>query len=305
VNQTAIPRHTWISEFALHHSNNIPEEAFYPHNPPRTGTFVRTGAAQPIGAWYVIHNEAANSTWRARYVRPDGTTGYDSGTRSKGNVYNRWAAAWFSFAFDPDRSGTWTLELSVNSQVLVNAPFLVLDTGSSRTNHAPQTPTRIAFDPPIPTDEDALFCRLTVPLIADADYDLVSYRYQWFVNGTSLRTTTNAALADAIPRGAAGPRDVVRCVVTPYDGHDFGQPIEAWTPVARPALQIRNVGPNGVVISWPTSVVKYVLQATSKLQTTGVWTTASGVPARVGDRMFLTNDVPPTNSFRAYRLSSQ
>jgi hypothetical protein len=94
-------------------------------------------------------------------------------------------------------------------------------------------------------------------------------------------------------------------VVTSFDGREFGEPIEAWTLGAPPpALQIRNVGGSSVVISWPTSVVKYVLLATSKLQATSAWSTASGTPARLGDRMFVTNNVPATGSFRVYRLSS-
>jgi hypothetical protein len=305
VNQIAIPRHTWVSEFALHPSNDIPAQAFYPHNPPRTGTFVRTGAAQPIGAWYVIHNEAADSTWRARYLRPDGTAGYDSGTRTRNNTYSRIAAWWFSFAFDPETAGTWTLELTVNGQVRVNAPFLVLEMGSVPANRPPQAPTAIAFDPPTPTADDPLFCRLSVPTVADADYDLVSYEFHWLINGVSFRKVTNAAFADAIPRGAVVPGDSVQCVVRPYDGRQFGAPIErAIGEASRPALQIRNAGGNQVIISWPTSVLNYVLEANSQFPATGLWTLGSGTPVRLGDRMFLTNNVPLASNSRWYRLRS-
>src|SRR5262249_6424342 len=40
-------------------------------------------------------------------------------------------------------------------------------------------------------------------------------RYQWGVNGNVVRTSLNAALSDAIPKGAAAVGDVVICSVTP------------------------------------------------------------------------------------------
>ncbi|HTD86325.1 MAG TPA: M23 family metallopeptidase [Candidatus Binatia bacterium] len=299
VNQTSIPRHTWISEFAMHDSNSIPIAQFYPQNPPRTGTFVRTGAAQPIGAWYVIHNEPESSVWRARYLRPDGTTGFDSGTRTLNNESSRFAAHWFSFALAPDTNGAWTLELSVNGQVLMIAPFLVIDAGAIPVNRSPLRPAAIAFDPLAPTTNDAIFCRLTVPPLQDPDYDVVSYEYNWIIAGLCYRRVTNAALADAIPRGAALPGDAIRCVVTPYDGRQFGTPIEATIPGAiRPSLDIRNIADNRVVISWPTSAAGYVLQSASA----AAWSNVTAKAFRSGTAMALTNEA--TGSARFFRLIS-
>lgn len=303
VNPPAIPRRTLISEFAVHSNSNIAQDSFYPHNPPRTGTFVRTGAPQTVGAWYVIHNEAPNTTWRARYLRPNGTIAHDSGTRTRNNSYNRMAAWWFSFAFDLDSPGLWRLELSINGQVVADAPFLVLDAGSIPTNRPPERPVAIAFDPPTPTLQDALFCRLTIPSVADADYDLVGYEFHWLINGTTFRKATNAAFADAIPRGVAGPGVSVRCVVTPYDGRQHGPSIEAFTgPEPRPSLEIKHLGANRVVLSWPTSALNYILQANGQYLAAGAWTTATGIPARLGYRMYLTNHISGTSSI--YRLKS-
>ena len=305
VNQTTIPRQMWVSEFAMHNSNNIPDEAFYPHNPPRTGSFVRAGTAQPIGAWYVIHNEPANSAWRARYMRPDGTVGFDSGLRAGTNAYSRWMATWFSFAFDADTTGRWTLELSVNDQLLVNAPFLVLPAGATATNHPPEKPTVVAFDPPTPTGDEALFCRLTAPFVSDADYDVVRYRFEWFVNDVRVRTTTNAALADAIPRGAARGGDLVRTVVSPYDGREFGHPTEMTVVIPpRLSLAISNFARSQVVISWPTSMLNYVLQVNSPSLPTGAWTNAIGKPVPIGARLFVTNTITQAITSRIYRLAS-
>ena len=301
VNQTVIPRHTWVSEFAMHNSNNIPATHFYPHDPPRTGTFARTGGLQPIGAWYVIHNEQPNSRWRARYLRPNATVGHDSGTRTLNNDFNRIAARWFSFTFTPDTSGAWTIELSVNGEVLVAAPFLVLDAGSTPLNRPPLRPVAIALDPTTPSTNDAIFCRLTVPPLQDPDYDLVSYEYHWIINGVSYRRVTNAAFADAIPRGAARPADSVRCVVTPYDGREFGLPIEVSTSRASPpVLTIKSIANDRVVISWATSVVNYALEATTN-PAIG-WSSVIEKPLRSGTQMTLTNIT--TDPRRFFRLKA-
>ena len=305
VNQTSIPRHTWISDFAMHNSNSIPAAQFYPHNPPRAGAFVRRDTPQAIGVWYVVHNEPANSLWRARYRRPNGTIGYDSGPRTwNSSTYNRMAARWFSFSFAPDVTGAWTLELTLNGEVLVTAPFLVLNPESLPTNRPPLTPSTIAFDPPSPTTNDAIFCRITAPVPQDADYDLVSYEYQWFINGVSFRRVTNAAFADAIPRGAALPGEAVRCVVTPNDGRQSGAPIEATIPgESRPALHIAALPNDQVVISWPTSMLGSTLQASHRLEPNADWPVAAGVTVRNGNRMLQTNKVSKGVS-QFYRLKS-
>jgi len=299
LNQLAIPRHTWISDFGMHNRLTVLTQNFYPHDPPRAGTFVRTGAPQPIGAWYVIHNEQPNTVWRARYLRPNGTVGFDPGARLRSNAFNRFAAWWFAFSFDPDTSGTWTMELTVNDQVLVTAPFLVLDGGPVPANRPPRTPTAAVFDPSMPDPRDPLFCRLTVPLPQDFDYDLVSYEYHWLINGLSYRKVTNAAFADAIPRGVASATDSVRCIVTPYDGRQFGTPIMAQLNDSAPVLRIRRITGNRVELSWPTSVLDYVLQAKGNLSPATPWATA-GQPIRSGSRMFATNTI--STSTRFYRL---
>ena len=298
-NQTSIPRHTWISDLALHNSNNIPAAHFYPHNPPRKGTFVRTGAMQTVGAWYAIHNEPAIASWRARYLRPDGSVRYDSGTRRLNNRFNRMAARWFAFDFDLDTSGVWMLELSIEDQVLFRAPFLVVNAGAIPTNRAPFAPSAMTFDPPAPGTNDAVFCRLTIPAVQDADYDLVSYEYRWYVNGALVRHTTNAAFADAIPRGLVATGDWLRCVVRPYDSQQFGPATEANIgKTLPPPLQISRADNGVVVISWPTSAVIYTLQASSKLNSE--WSSASGTAVRTGSRLYQTNDA--SGGARFYRL---
>jgi hypothetical protein len=83
----------------------------------------------------------------------------------------------------------------------------------------------VDYDPPEPTADDVIFCRVRTSLISeDPDYDIVRYRYQWYVNGGLVRDVTSAALSDAVPRGVAGPGSEVTCAVTPSDGALSGPP---------------------------------------------------------------------------------
>ena len=52
---------------------------------------------------------------------------------------------------------------------------------------------------PVPVDD--------VPSPEDPDYDIVRYRYQWTVDGRSVRTVTSAALSDVPRRGIAQAGD--------------------------------------------------------------------------------------------------
>ncbi|MFN2509774.1 MAG: hypothetical protein ABR589_13540, partial [Chthoniobacterales bacterium] len=93
-------------------------------------------------------------------------------------------------------TGSWTLELSLNGSVVVNAPITI--TASSVVNRPPVDVTA-SFDPPIPYASQAIFCRVPFHLIDDVDYNVVRYRYLWKRNGVTVRESTNASLADAIP----------------------------------------------------------------------------------------------------------
>lgn len=300
VNQIPIPRHTWIEYFAMHGETAFPAENFFPNEPPRTGTFVRTGTFQRIGAWYIVHNQTANSTWRAHYRRPDGTTFYDSGTQSFNNPLYRWANWWFWYGLNPDIAGTWTLEFSINGQLMVTAPFTVLNAGSVPVNRPPN-PVAAAFDPVWPTTNDAIFCRISESLLADPDYDPVRFRFEWTVNGTLVRHVTNAAYSDALQRALAQAGDIVTCRVTPSDGQTFGLPTVVQTVIAGggPRLTIAR-HTDRVVLSWPTSLVNYVVQSNTNLVSPNGWSTMVGAPATVGGNHWLTNLID--GGSRAFRL---
>jgi murein DD-endopeptidase MepM/ murein hydrolase activator NlpD len=296
VSQIAIRRDFYIEELALHNTNGFPSGTWLPVNPARTGTFVRTGAAQPIGMWYTLHNHPGNSTWQARYLRPDGTVLYDSGVRAYGNPFYRWSNWWFWFGLNPDVSGTWTLELSINGQVMVQAPFTVLDSGGVPTNRPPHG-VAASFDPPWPGTNDVVFCRLNVPLLEDPDYDLVSFRFQWRTNGVLARDSTNAAYSDALPAIAAAAPTLLSCTVTPYDGSAFGPPTVVQTVVG-PAVQLKiaSASPGHVSLHWPISGVPFVAEGTTNLSPP-MWTALTNrVDQASGDNV-ITGGVSAASQF--------
>src|SRR5262249_9143994 len=149
----------------------------------------------------------------------------------------RYATWWVWYGLALDTKGMWSLELSINGQVQVVAPFLVVDGGTAPTNHAPNGVTA-AFDPPSPGTNDVVFCRLTVPLLEDPDYDLMRYRYQWSVDGVPIRDVTSAAHADAVPRGVALPGGVLSCTATPFDGALYGPPVTVQVAIPGPGVQL-------------------------------------------------------------------
>ncbi len=300
VSQTPIRRDTYLGAFALHGTNNV--SPFLPENPPRKGTFVRAATYQSIGAWYVLHNQPSNSTWRVRYKRPNATIYFDSGTQNHGNATtNRWAAWWFYFGITPDTSGNWTMEFSVNSNVMINAPFLVLNAGGLVTNRAPN-PVTASFDPPTPTASDVIFCRLNFQLLEDPDYDLVRYRYVWKLNGNVVRDTTNAAFSDALWRGAAQTGDYLTCTVTPSDGATNGSTVSLATFVGgpvQPSLSGSTMEPTSFRLTWPAFGPPFQLQFTTNLFAPN-WQTISNGISQSGGQNVVTN--PGSGNPRWFRL---
>jgi len=266
VSQTPIRRDTYLGLFAMHGTNNV--MPFLPENPPRQGTFVRTGNQQTVSCWFLIYNQPPNSTYRFRYKRPDGTVFFDPGTYSFGNATAYSIAHWWwNYTLNPDTSGTWTMDVFINGTLMVTAPFLVLDPGGVATNRPPNAITA-AFDPAAPTATDVLFCRLTVPLLDDPDYDFVRYRFQWKVNGAVVRDVTNGAFSDAVRKGIAQTGDFLSCTVTANDGRTNGQPVTVSTfvgGVVPPRLSVVRLGGSDFTLSWPTSGPPYALEWATNL----------------------------------------
>jgi hypothetical protein len=192
------------------------------------------------------------------------------------------------------------MEFSINGQVMVNAPFQVLNAGSVPLNRPPN-PVTTAFEPLWPTTNDVIFCRVTGPLLADPDYNLVRFRFEWMINGVRVRHVTNAAYSDALQRGLARAGDVVTCRVTPSDGQTFGAASQAQTVTAGNGPRLAIFRQNDqVVLSWPTSLVQYAIQSSTNIVSTNGWVRSLANPATVGGNHWLTNSV--SAGPRSFRL---
>jgi len=241
----------------------------------------------------------ASSTWRLRYIRPNRSIFYDSGAQPYNNSAARYGAWWVWYGLSPDTAGAWTLEMSVNGQVIVQAPFTVLNAGGVPTNRPPAAVTA-SFDPPAPSTNDVIFCRLTVPLTVDPDYDLMRFRYQWKLNGQPLRDETNAAFADAVPSGSVTPGALLSCTVTPFDGQAFGPSTAIQVSIGggvppRVSLTLIREGPDQISLRWPVSQFNYVLETTTNVFKS--WTVFNSTPTNNGSEYVVTTPVPVAPHF--------
>ena len=299
VSQTPVRRDLFVELFEMHGTNNL--TPFLPENPPRKGTFVRTGTFQSIGAWYVLHNQPAGSNWRSVYKRPDGSVFFASQPQNYNNATAyRWATWWMYWNINPDIAGTWTLEFSVNGTLLATVPFTVLDAGGVPVNRPPNLFTA-AFEPPAPSASDVTFCRLTVPLVDDPDFDFLRFRYEWKVNGNVIRTVTNAAWSDAVRKGIAQAGDLLSCTVTAFDAATNGQPVTVGALLGgvAPKLEVKLLSAADFRLAWATSGPPVTLEYATNLLAPSWQVIANGISLS-GVQNVITN--PGTGTPRWFRL---
>lgn len=228
-NQVPIRRDFYLNDFNI--SNAIFESyPGLPHDMPRRGAYV--AGFQRIGFWIRAYNLPANSTWRVRYLNPSQVPVIDSAGvfQAGGNPFYRWSWWYWWYTANFITLGTWHIELTINGEVVVLAPFRVVPTPGLAVNQPPHGVVPI-FDPPEPTADQVVFCKLEADFILDdPDYEIVRYRYLWSVDGTAVRDVTTAALSDAITHSLAKPGQLLRCEVTPMDGQSAG-PTNAVTTI--------------------------------------------------------------------------
>ena len=221
VSQTPIRRGLYARDFVISPSGFTGTAGLPFDEAVRTGTFL----AGQRTVYFRVHmgDMPAASTYRVRFVRPDGVTSLDyPGAFNNSSPTHGWYY-WFSFNWNLNPAGGWRLLLDVNGVTIVDAPFRVVATEAEIINRPPNPVGKVTFDPATPTPDDAVFCRVQTSLVTeDPDYDLVSYRYQWSRNGVVIRDRVSAALSDAIPKGSYQAGDTLTCKVTPSDGTAAG-----------------------------------------------------------------------------------
>ena len=185
----------------------------------RTGSFVLDTSQTYFRVQ--VANLPARAVIAVQYRRPNGSLAVDYSVIGGGSfVRNGWM--WFSFQPILNTVGTWTVTLSINGVPLSVAPFQVVASAAGLVNHPPQ-PIALVLEPNRSAPADVVFCRVQTSLyLRDPDYDLVRYRYQWRLNGATVRNVITAALADAVPSGLARAGDRLSCAVTPMDDQVAG-----------------------------------------------------------------------------------
>jgi murein DD-endopeptidase MepM/ murein hydrolase activator NlpD len=220
VSQIPIGRSSYARDFVVSNASFNGSAGLPYDEAVRTGSFV-TG---PRNVYYKVHlggDMPANLSYRVRFRRPDGTIALDSpGNFGNGSPF-RGGWLWFGYNLSFNVTGTWHILFDLNGQPVAEAPLTVVASADQIVNRPPN-PITAAIDASSanpPTPADVLFCRVNSSLVnEDPDYDIVRYRYQWKVDGLSVRDVTSAALSDALPRGIAQSGSNVSCTVTPSDG---------------------------------------------------------------------------------------
>ncbi|MDA1259303.1 MAG: M23 family metallopeptidase, partial [Planctomycetota bacterium] len=202
---------TWQDLFLL----NTP----LPWPQPREGDFAKSDGF--VYFWYLAQALPPNSTWRHVFERPNGTVAFDSGDIAIGNpLEEHWFNGfWYFWVNDMHTiSGRWHWRHVINGIARARVPIEVVTQRTPGFNRPP-LPVSLVLDPASPAAGEAVFCRVQGDhLVDDLDYDVLSYRYQWRVNGVIARDVVHAGRADAFPADFAGLGDTLQCAVTVSDG---------------------------------------------------------------------------------------
>lgn len=232
-NQVPLPTETYIREFGF---STVDIGGTIPNQLVPTSPQVPFGVVAPIYFWVYIGVLPGGSTWKFEIITPDGTPTGELGTSTGTFPISGFArqSVWYYSHTPPigwPLTGTWKIQYSVNGKVMLEAPFEVVDTIDPSFNRPPESAI-LSLEPEDPKPDDVVVCRVDAPLpLDDLDYDVVSYRYLWTVDGVVVRDNTNAARSDAIPRNSAENRTTLQCTVIPTDGKDNG-PVSTIVSVA-------------------------------------------------------------------------
>jgi murein DD-endopeptidase MepM/ murein hydrolase activator NlpD len=174
-----------------------------------------------------LANVGASTTYNLSLAQPSGV----SATVSNGVLTKHdasLASAWWGIDVNLDRTGTWLLRLDVNNgRQVFTMPFTVVANPAEILNRPPNAVTA-AIEPLGIRGGDVPVCRVSGSGLADPDYDVVRYRYEWRADGTVVRDVTTAAQSDALGRQYATAGSTLTCTVTASDAANAAtQPVNA------------------------------------------------------------------------------
>jgi hypothetical protein len=232
VSQPPVDRDFAAVEFYLSPGNlSIPDRDTWLLDPfPRTGTFVK--GQQTVGSLVDMHNLPQGATYDVRVLNPHGQRVAGSAGPFGNTELFELAFLYFNFDQNLDVVGTWRYQVSINDNLVVDAPFKVVATSKQVANRAPN---KISARLTPPVEGQAVTCTVQSGLLLrDPDFDIVSYRYEWRVNNRLVRTVTSAGLTDLLAAGVAHAKNRVSCKVTPTDGKKAGAAATVSATVAAP-----------------------------------------------------------------------
>lgn len=219
--QLKFKRRTYLFDAGITHEDlgKLPDKKLPPEQLPSSGQFQTDDEFLHIR--FDVRNLPAQSTSKAVFRRPNGTVAFDSGNFALGND-KFFRGSWWRQRWRVNDmrtiTGTWKVELHVNSKKMDTLPFEVMVKRDPKLNRAPVALRKIKFRKK-PKAGTVPLCEIKHPLIVDdPDYDVVSYRYLWTVNGKVVRDVTTAAHSDALATDLFAKGDRLECTVTPTDG---------------------------------------------------------------------------------------
>tara|TARA_B100001059_G_scaffold221999_1_gene245533 strand:- start:4178 stop:5800 length:1623 start_codon:yes stop_codon:yes gene_type:complete len=226
----------WESQPGVNYNNYVSDAAFcledldtvanLPWPQPRTGHFSVDDVE--INLWTLVHNLPANSSRDWTFIAPDGSIAttmgpfeYDN-TTDWGTQYGQY---WFNIAAIPGMTttlGTWRLQLRINGLLKMDLPFDMVEDRSDIWNRKPE-PIGGWISPSEPGIDNAIVANVSTNLLGDdRDYDMVKYRYMWYVNDVLVRDVFSAGQSDILARDQTGSGDEVLCCIIPHDGKQYG-----------------------------------------------------------------------------------
>lgn len=231
VAQQPVPRQFGVRKFAL----SMVDFSRFPGPPyemPNAANYVI--GSGPVGFYIQAINLPVNSNFRVRFLRPNGTVAFDSGTGTFGsNPFYRQSWWWWRYTVNLNTAGAWTAELSVNGVAQVTAPFNVGNAYPLNSNLPPYKPS-VAIIPPVEAGAPLAVQVVAPDIVTDPDYDVVRYRYVWRNGRTILRDVTHAGRLDMVPAKLPWKSQGWTVTVTPFDGMAWGQSTTVvWSNEAR------------------------------------------------------------------------
>jgi len=187
-----------------------------------TGTFVI--GPRTIYFRAELANVGASTNYSLALAQPSGVSANVSSGVLKSYDASL-ASVWWAIDVNLDRTGTWVLQLDVNGgRQSFSMPFTVVSDAADVVNRAPNAVTA-SLEPLGIRGGDVPVCRASTSSgLADPDYDVVRYRYEWRANGVVVRDVTTAAQSDALGRQHAVAGTALTCTVTASDASASAQP---------------------------------------------------------------------------------